>query len=130
MAIIEATRALKTWAGHYDFDQDGGVEGTIELRSDDGPIPVGSVITGGYLEVVTALDSGGMATAALQVEAANDTVTQAAFDDAAWGEGENDIIPDATGSATLKTTDSRSPALVIGTADLTAGVFNLVLFYR
>jgi hypothetical protein len=49
--------------------------GTITLRSDDGPIPIGSYILSGILEVTTALDSSGSATAAVQVNAANDTIT-------------------------------------------------------
>lgn len=131
MAIIESTRALKTWIGDYDFAVDGGAQGTLVLRSDDGPIPTGAVVMGGYLDVTTALDSGGSATAALQVEAANDTINAAAFGGAPWSStGRKDLIPDATGSTALKTTASRSPSLVIGVADLTDGVFRLVLLYR
>ncbi len=130
MATMESTRAAKTWAGHYSFAIDGG-HGTITLRSEDGPIPVGSVVTGGYLEVTTQLNSLGSATVAIQVEGANDTINAAAFGGAPWSTtGRKDIIPDATGSTALKTTAARSPAAVVAVADLTAGVFNLVLFYR
>lgn len=131
MAVIEATRELKSWKGAYDFDVDGGAQGTITLRSDDGPIPNGSVVMGGYLEVTSDVTSGGAGTGALQVEAANDTVNEAAVSGVPWSTtGRKSVIPVFTGATSLKTTAERSPAFVIGTDDLTAGVFNLVLFYR
>lgn len=131
MAIIEATRELKSWKGKYDFAVDGGAQGTITLRSDDGPIPNGSVVMGGYLEVTSGVTGGASSTGALQVEAANDTVNAAAVTGTPWSTtGRKSVIPVFTGATTLKTTAARSPAVVIATADWTAGVFNLVLFYR
>lgn len=128
--IEPGTRSPKTYIGEYDFAVDGGAVSTITLRSEDGAIPVGSVVTGGVLDVITALDSGGAATAALQVQAANDVINAAAFNGAPWSTtGEKDIIPDATGSTAIKLTADHSPALVVGTAALTAGKFRLVLTY-
>ncbi len=130
MAIIESTRAVKTWIGDYSFAVDGGTVTTHTLRSESGPIPTGAVVTGGYLDVTGALASSGSATAALQVEGANDTINAAAFDGAPWSTtGRKDIIPDATGSTALKATAARSPALVIGGAALTGGIFRLTVFY-
>src|SRR5678816_841443 len=120
--------SLKTWTGDYDFAVDGGGTGTITLRSDDGPLPNGSVVVGGYLHVGTALDSSGSATGALQVNAANDIVNATAFDGAPFSTtGNKDIIPDSTGSTAITLTADRSPAFVIGAAALTAGVFTVVL---
>src|ERR1043166_6495513 len=79
MAVIPGTRNFKTWAGFYDFAVDGGGTGTITLRSNDGPIPIGSVILDGYLDVTTACLSA-TGTIALQAEAAADP--RAARDDA------------------------------------------------
>ena len=111
MAIMEGTRAYKTWTGYYDFAVDGGAQSTIALRSDDGPLPVGSYVVGGLLDVITALDSGGSATAALQVNGANDLVNAAAFDGAPWSTtGQKDVIPDATGSTAIELTAARNPA--------------------
>jgi hypothetical protein len=69
MPIIEGTTQIKTAAGEYDFATDGGAVGSITLRSAGGAslgagVPAGSVITGGYVEVDTALTSGGSATVA------------------------------------------------------------------
>ncbi len=131
MALIEGSTDVKTWKGSYAFATDGGAVSTITLRSNDGPIPVGSYILGGILEVTTALDSGGSATAAIQVEGANDTITATAFGSSPWSStGRKSLIEVNTGATSVKTTAARNPALVIATAALTAGVFNLILQYR
>lgn len=127
MGVIGGTRALKVWTGFYDFAVDAGAVGTIVLRSNDGPLPNGSIIVGGYVDVQTSCASA-TGTMALQSEAANDIVT--AVGQANWTAGRKDIIPDATGSTAVKLTADRSPALVIGTAVFTAGKFDAVLLYR
>lgn len=131
MPIIEGTGGLKTWTGDYSFAVDGGAVSTITLRSNDGPIPIGAYIVGGLLDIVTVLTSSGSATAALQANAANDIISAAAFDGAPWSStGQKDIIPDSTGSTAIELTAARNPALVIGAAALTAGVFRLVLYWK
>jgi hypothetical protein len=129
MSKIESSR-LKRWKGEYDFAVDGGAVSTITLRSNDGEIPNGAVVLSGYLKVRTALTSSGSATGALQAEAANDIVSQAAYSGAPWSStGRKSIIPVFTGATTVETTAARNPAFLIGTAALTAGKFELVLFY-
>lgn len=131
MPIIGGTGRLKTWTGEYDFAVDGGAVSTITLRSNDGPLPAGAYVLGGVLDINTALDSGGSATAALQVKAANDVINSAAFGGAPWSTtGNKDIIPDATGSTAIELTADSSPALVVGTAALIAGAFRLILTYK
>lgn len=131
MPIIEATRALKEWRGEYDFALDGGAVGTIILRSDDGPLPPGAIVMGGLLEVDTALTSGGAATVAVQVETAGDIQAAAAVSGAPWSTaGRKSIAPNFTGAASIKTSVARNPAMVIGTAALTAGQFRVILFWR
>ena len=131
MALIEGSTDLKTWQGDYSFAVDGGAQGTIVLRSKNGPLPIGSYVVGGIIDVATALDSGGSATAALQVNAANDLVSAAAFGGAPWSTtGNKSVIPVSTGATSIELTAARQPALAIATADLTAGVFKLVLLYR
>lgn len=131
MAIMEGTRSLKTWKGEYSFAVDGGAVSTITLRSDDGPIPNGSVVEGGYIEVDTILASGGAPTVAVQCEGAGDIQAAAAHSGAPWSStGRKSVVPAFTGATTVKTTAARSPAIVIATATLTAGIFRVVLFYR
>jgi hypothetical protein len=127
MAIMEGTKAHKTWTGFYSFAVDGGAEGAITLRSDDGPIPNGSYVTGGFVDVSTSCASA-TGTIALHVNAANDIVS--AVGEASWTAGHKDIVPDGTGSTAIELTAARNPTLTIATAAYTAGVLKLVLFYK
>jgi hypothetical protein len=127
MAIIEGTRAEKTWAGSYDFAVDGGAVSTITLRSNDGPIPLGAVITDGYVDVTSSVLSA-TGTIALTAEGAGDIV--AAVGQASWTAGRKSVVPAGTGVTAVKTTAARSPSMTIGTAVFTAGAFTLVLKYR
>lgn len=122
-------RAGHILRGQYDFAVDGGTIGTIALTSGT-PIPLGSVIVGGYIDVLTQL-TGATATIACQVEAANDILTAVAV--ASWTTGRKNILPAfTTGALTagtqVKTTAARDISIVIAVANLTAGKFNVVLF--
>lgn len=134
MAIIEGTQALKTYSGEYDFAVDGGAVSTIVLRASpgsQGPLPAGAIIEGGFIEVDTALTSGGAPTVAVQSEAAGDIQAAAAISGAPWSStGRKSVVPAFTGATVVKTTAQRSPAMVIATATLTGGKFRVVLFYR
>jgi hypothetical protein len=117
--------------GKYDFAVDGGAQGTIALMGQTA-IPSGSVITGGHVVVTTQL-TGVNATIACQVNAANDILTAVAV--ASWTVGVKNILPaDTTGALTTSTkvltTAARDISIVIATADLTAGVFWVVLKYQ
>lgn len=130
MSIIDGTMKIKVWKGSYDFAVDGGAISTINLRSVNSDLPKNAVILGGYADVITALTSGGAATAALQAEAANDLVTAAAVSGAPWSTtGRKSLIPAFTGATTVKTTATRKPAVVVAAATLTAGKFDLYVFY-
>jgi hypothetical protein len=128
--IMEGTYNLKAYRGRYDFAQDTGAISTITLRADS-PIPAGSVIIGGYINVLTALTSGGAATVALQAEAANDLQTAITVAGAPWSTtGLKAITPAFSAATMIKTTVSRSPAMLIAAFAVTAGKFDLVLFYN
>lgn len=123
-------RTLLTIRGKYDFAVDGGLVSTIAITSGT-PIPSGSVIVGGYVDVTTQLTSGGAATIACQVEGANDILTAVAV--ASWTTGRKNVLPAPTtgaltASTAVKTTADRNISIVVATAALTAGVFNVVLY--
>jgi hypothetical protein len=125
-------RAILIVRGRYDFAVDGGAASTIAITSGT-PIPSGSVILGGYVNVLTALTSGGAATIACQVEAANDILTAVAV--ATWDVTPvlKNVLPSPTtgaltDSTAVKTTAARNISIVIATADLTAGKFDVVLY--
>lgn len=132
MATTEGTRGIKEWKGSYSFAVDGGTIGSKVLRSSDGPIPNGSVILGGYIDVQTIAASGGAATVALSsAEGAGDVLAATAFDGAPWSStGRKNIVQDFTGAHTVKTSAARSPTVAIAAAALTALKFDLVLFFK
>lgn len=119
---------IQTYKYMYDFAVDGGAQGTLVLRQNNGALPSGFIIQNAFIDVTTQLNSGGSATAALATpQSANDLITATAFGSAPWSStGRKLCIPVmATASTWLKMTQARSPTLVIATADLTGGVFNL-----
>lgn len=125
-AVLRASLIVR---GKYDFAVDGGAISTIALTSGT-PIPSGSVIWGGYIDVITQA-TGASASIACQVEAANDIITTVAI--ASWTTGRKNILPAlATGALTattaVKTTADRNISIVITGGAVTAGVFNVVLF--
>lgn len=127
MPIAVGTTAAKQYIGEYDFARDGGAVGTIVLSGiAGGPIPSGSIIAYGVVEVLTAVASA-TGTVALTVESAADIL--AATGQAGLTLGLKTIIPVATGATMIKTTAERAPAMVIATAALTAGKFRLRLVY-
>lgn len=136
MPVMEGTRGLKEARGEYDFAVDGGAVSTITLRSapsdsNGNEIPSGSVIMGGYIEVDTALTSGGSATVAVNSEGAGDLTTAAAFGGAPWSTtGRKAITPVMTIATSVKTTARRNLAITVATAALTAGKFRVVVWYR
>lgn len=130
MPIIEGTQAHKIWRGSYSFAVDTGATGTYVLRSNDGMIPNGAVITGGYVDVTAGFTTSAGATGALQVNAANDLVSATIVSGAPWSTtGIKDVLPDSTGSTAIKTTAARAPSFLIGTGAATAGAFTLTLEY-
>ena len=113
----------------YSFAVNGGVVGTIALLGATS-LPANAVIVGGFVNVTTPLTGGLNATAALQVEGADDIVAAAAVSGAPWSTtGRKSIIPAFTGATSVITTVASDVSLVIGTADLTAGVVDVFLFY-
>ena len=126
----QLARAMLVIRGEYDFAVDGGAVSTIAITSGT-PIPLGSVIVGGYVDVLTQLTSGGAATIACQVEGANDILTAVAV--ASWTAGRKNVLPAPTtgaltASTAVKTTADRDISIVIATAALTAGKFDVVLY--
>lgn len=120
---------IRTARGKYSFAVQGGTQGTIALMGST-VIPSGALVLGGYLKVGTTLTSGGSATVAVQVEGANDLVTATAYGSSPWSTtGVKAVVPVFTAATFITTTAARDISIVIATADLTAGIFDVVLFY-
>ena len=122
---------LKVATGTYDFSKQGGAIGTIALNGKN-VIPSGAVIVGGFIDITTQLTSGGAATIAVQVNAANDISTAVAV--ASWTAGLKNVLPAGTtgavtASTAVKTTAARDISIVIAAVALTAGVCKVALYY-
>jgi hypothetical protein len=120
---------VKVVRGRYDFAVDGGAVGDIDLTL-DAQIPANAIVLGGFVEVDTAPTSGGAGTVAVKVEGAADIVAAAAVSGAPWSTtGRKSVIPVFTGTTTVKTSTARKIQATVATAALTAGVFDVVLFF-
>ncbi len=112
----------------YDFAVQGGAIAALPLTGS--ALPAKALVYGGFMEMITALTSGGAASAALSVEGANDLVVATLVSGAPWStQGRKAIIPVFTAATIVKTTVARTPALTPSGFVLTAGKFNLFLFY-
>jgi len=127
--IIEGATSRGVAKYTYDFDAQGGVTGDITLVGD--PMPDNAIVWDGCVDVITPLAGGASATGAVSTaQSANDLITAADVTGAPWSTaGAKAIVPVGTVASCIKMTAERKPKLVIGTADLTAGKFNLFLQY-
>lgn len=114
----------------YDFAIDGGLVSTINLRliAGDAPPPATAIIDGKNvaIDVLTALTSGGAATAGLQLEAGGDVQAAVVVSGAPWS---TTGMKDPSLEAPLKSAGGAM-RLVIGVAALTAGKFRVYVSYN
>lgn len=127
--VIEGAMFRGVAKFQYDFDIHGGVTGNIVLSGE--PLPIKAIVWEGVVDVITALTGGAGATAAVSTaQAANDLITAADITGAPWSTtGLKALVPVGDAANGIKMTAERAPKLVIGTADLTAGKFNLFIEY-
>lgn len=114
----------------YDFAVNGGAQGSINLTQINGPLPSNFVIQNALVDVITALGSGGAATAALTTgQSAGDLQTATVAAGAPWSSAgmKATTILLGTIATQIKTTAQRTPALVVAIADLNAGKLNLFI---
>lgn len=115
----------------YDFAVQGGAVSSIIL----GAIPAGNSVLWAEVELITALTSGGAATAGLTLEAAGDIKAVATLISASpWIAPLNAryaLAPIlATPTTRVTTTVDRNVLLVVGAFALTAGKFFLHLYVQ
>lgn len=113
----------------YDFAVDGGAVSAITLRGDT--VPSGAIVVDAFVEVETAVTSGGAATVSLGVESAADLRAAATLATApalsTTGTKRSAVRNGSTDPA--KTTAARSVVATVATAALTAGKFSVVVAY-
>lgn len=108
----------------YDFAVHGGAIGDIPLEL---TLPDNAIITGGFVDVLTAPLSAGSATVALKIQSAGDLIAATAK---ASFTGLLAIVPVNTAATAIKLTEERTLTVTVATAALTAGKFNIFLTYR
>lgn len=113
----------------YDFAADAGAQGAINLFPNVA-VPSGSLILGAYINVGTAPTSGGAATLALSIEGADDIEAATVISGAPWSSTGWKAASDLPlGAAPVQLTVDRNVVATIGAADLTAGVFEVLVVY-
>jgi hypothetical protein len=110
----------------YDFAIDGGLVGDIALRGDT--LPSGAVVTDVLIHVDTVL-TGATATVAIKSEGAADLQSAAAISGAPWSTTGAKRATFTATTAPVKTTADRAITATVGTANLTAGRFRVVVEY-
>jgi len=113
---------------NYKVADQGGAVGDIGLKMF---VPANAFITRVYLEKVTAFTSDGAATFSLYLLAANDILTATQYDNAIFTGTFGATTPVDTPASFLKNTESIEKEIIarIGTADLTAGEYNIHVEY-
>lgn len=137
MSVIEGTRKVgagqlgigqvKTAVGLYDFASEGGAVSDIILRGDS--IPSGAIIVDALIEVETVPTSAGAATIAIKTEGAADINAADAISGAPWSTAGVKRADLTATAAPVKTTAERDIVATVGTADLTAGKFTVLVHY-
>lgn len=116
----------------YDFSVDGGVSGLITPGAAyNSIIPANAIVIGGFLNVTTALTSGGSATISLGTSAGSSaTAIKAATAVATYAlNAILAVVPVFTAASAFKMSAAGSITLTVAVADLTAGVMEMNLLY-
>ena len=123
-----AMGALRVARASYDFADDGGAVSTIALTGSS-VIPPGAIILATLLNVTVAPTSGGAATISVGVEAAADQQTAAAIGGAPWSTTGAKWATQTFTTAPDVTTAARDISIAVAVAALTAGAFDVYVFY-
>lgn len=125
MPAFGLDQSVNMYMFEYDFTRDGGVVGDIAFR---GPkIPTGFRVTSAFLETLTGFTSGGAATIAVKLNAANDILSEVVLTNFAAA-GVDAGIPVGTAASSVKATANQTLYLTVGTAALTAGKMRVVFY--
>lgn len=123
---LEKIRNFGVAMFEFDFALHGGAISTITVENDS--IPDDAIIMDGFIEVKTAVLSGGSATIALHINASEDIL--AALGKASFTAGAIlDVVPVGTAATMIKTAAAKNLSVVVAAAALTAAKFWVCLRY-
>ena len=112
----------------YDFATDGGSQGSISLKDNNGvaqQIPAGAIITNSYIEVETAITSAGSATVAFGLLGNTDAFKAAT----AKGTLSANYVVAGANDLPLRTAVPIDVQATIAVADLDGGLFRIFVEY-
>lgn len=128
VGVLTTSTGLRVARAKYDFTVDGGAQGLI-TPTDSDTLPDNAIIVGGQINSTTAVTSDGSATVAIGTSAGSSaTAIKGATGKASYSaDALLNVVP--TFAAGVKLTAAGTITFTIGTADLTAGVIEVFLFY-
>lgn len=112
----------------YDFAVDGGAVSDIALFGST-VIPSGALILAAFIHVITVPTSGGAATVALKSEGAADLQSAAAITGAPWSTAGFKAATQTFAADPVELTAARDISVTIATAALTAGKFEVLVYF-
>lgn len=128
MPIFPSVTTIKTAHALYSFAVDGGVQSTITPATSD-IIPNNAILVGGTINSTTAVTSLGSATVGIGTSAGSSTTSILA----ATAKASLSVNALITGvpkfTAPAKMTAAGAITFTIATADLTAGVIEVWVYY-
>lgn len=123
-----ALNAARVGKWRYSFATHGGAVSAITLTGS--ALPANAIVLGGLIEVLTLVQGGVGTTGALHIEGADDLVAATVVAGAPWSStGRKAIIPVWSAASAVKTSVARTPVFTIAANPVTAGIFNVFLFY-
>jgi hypothetical protein len=127
LTVYRPTSTFEVAHAIYDFASYGGVVSTIAPASDI--IPDNAVIIGGTINSTTAVTSAAGATVAIGTSAGSSTTSIKGVTGKASYSLDAMLNAVPTFAAPVKMTASGTITFTIGTADLTAGVIEVWIYY-
>jgi hypothetical protein len=125
---LTTSTGLRVAHATYDFAVDGGVSGLITPTASD-TIPDNAVIVGGTINSTTAVESLGSATVAVGTSAGSSATAMKGATGKATLSLDAVVNAVPTLASPVKLTAAGTITFTIGTADLTAGVIEVWLYY-
>lgn len=107
----------------FEWDVTGGDDGAIGEHVLNVPVPAGTIVLDGVIDVITTFASAtDAATIAIHFNAANDLVSAVAISTGTpWDAGLHAIVPLGAAANAKKASADRNVTITVGTEEVTAG---------
>jgi len=128
VTALTTSTGLRVAHAKYSFATDGGTQGTIASTNSD-TLPDNAIIVGGTINVTDAVTSLGSATVAVGTSAGSSTTAIKGATAKATLSADAVLNAVPVFATPVKLTAAGTVTFTIGTADLTAGVIEVWLYY-